>query len=242
MTEPLDAEELGHLEQAAALGYLLGAMSHELNNHLTNILLGADQVGAEDTSPAHQLMLRQAEKAASVVAVLQGMASANLSRGGDVVDLVDLCVRLKAWLLLTMGEDIGEIRVGDDEIVVLAGRQNLLRALCNLSRVGAGAGAAPLIVSVGIEQVPRSLWAPAGEEVSMAVVRLRRGSPPTDVSPWFKELVDGFFTVDRSLDEIALMAAWEVVRKLRGRLEMYGGAGASGQEVVIKLPLGRTVT
>ena len=134
-------------------------------------------------------------------------------------------------------EHVGEIIRGDTEVVVLAGRQNLLRALCNLSRVGAGADSQPLVVSVGIEQAPRSVWAPAGEQIAMAVVRLRRGTPPGELSPRFKALVDDFFSQDREVEEVALMAAWEVVRKLRGRLEMYGNDGTSGLEMVVKLPL-----
>ena len=70
----------------------------------------------------------------------------------------------------------------------------------------------------------------------MAVVRMRRGDPPDTTNPSFKELVDGFFASNRTLEEVRLMAAWEVVRKLRGRLEMFGTVG-DGLEMVIKLPL-----
>ena len=119
----------------------------------------------------------------------------------------------------------------------MADRQNLLRALCNIARVGEEEPGSLLKVSVGVESVPRSVWAPKGEEIDMAVVRLRRGEPAAELNAEFKELVDGFFSRDRTLQEVRLMAAWEVVRKLRGRLEMFGRVGGGGLEMVIKLPL-----
>jgi len=237
MDESLLGDELEHLERSSSLGYLLGSISHELNNHLTNLLLVPDQTEGGRALPVVQSMADQAQKAGAVVAMLQRLGTRNLSRGSEAVNLAGMCERLRIWLLNTAGEDVGEIIRGDTEVVVLAGRQNLLRALCNLSRVGAGADSQPLVVSVGIEQAPRSVWAPAGEQIAMAVVRLRRGTPPGELSPRFKALVDDFFSQDREVEEVALMAAWEVVRKLRGRLEMYGNDGTSGLEMVVKLPL-----
>ena len=57
------------------------------------------------------------------------------------------------------------------------------------------------------------------------------------MNPEFKEVVDDFFCRERSAEEVRLMAAWEVVRKLRGRLQMYGGAPGEGLEFVLFLPL-----
>ena len=75
----------------------------------------------------------------------------------------------------------------------------------------------------------------------MAVVRLRRGDPPDELNPEFKEVVDDFFCRPRSAEEVRLMAAWEVVRKLRGRLQMYGGGPGEGLEFVLLLPLAAEV-
>jgi hypothetical protein len=230
-------DDLEHLERSASLGYLLGAFSHELNNHLTNLLLAADQAEANGNPSVVELMVNQAQKAGAVVARLQRLGVGNLSRGSDVVDLVELCQMLKEWLRRIGGEDIGEILIGDQEVVTIASRHNLLRAFCNLARVGGGEGAPSLVVSVGIEQSPRSVWAPAGEQIPMAAVRFRRGTPVERLNPSFKSLVDDFFAVDRGADEVSLMAAWEVVRKLRGRMELYGEEGGSDLEIVVKLPL-----
>ena len=237
MDESLLSDELEHLERSSSLGYLLGSLSHELNNHLTNLLLVADQTEGDRALPVVQSMAAQAQKAGAVVSMLQRLGTRNLSRGNEVVDLGALCERLRIWLRKTTGEEVAEVVGGYAEVVVLAGRQNLLRALCSLSRSGAGPDSMPLSVSVGVEQAPRSVWAPAGEKIEMAVIRLRRGSPPQELNPAFKELVDDFYSKDRKVQEVEMMAAWEVVRKLRGRLEMYGVDGASGLELVVKLPL-----
>jgi len=230
-------DDLEHLERSSSLGYLLGAFSHELNNHLTNLLLAADQAEADGNRSVVDLMVNQAQKAGAVIARLQRLGMGNLSRGGDVVDLVELCQQLKEWLRRSGGEDIGEVLIGEENVVTIASRHNLLRAFCNLARVGGGEGSPPLVVSVGVEQAPRSVWAPAGEQMSMAVVRFRRGTPVEQLNPSFKLLVDDFFAADRNADEVSLMAAWEVVRKLRGRLQLYGEEGGSELEIVVKLPL-----
>ena len=71
----------------------------------------------------------------------------------------------------------------------------------------------------------------------MAVIRLVRGTPPPGESTDFKRLVDGFFEEERSAEQVATMAAWEVVRKVRGRMRIRGSASDGGVEVTLELPL-----
>jgi hypothetical protein len=237
MDETPAGDELSHLEDAAALGYLLNAFSHELNNHLTNLLLGADQVRISGEMDAVEVMVRQAQKAGEVIGVLQRLGQSNVSRGADRIDLLELSQRLAVWMAASGGGAAQDVVISGDSVEVIANRQNLLRALCSVVGATNGPGSSPLHVSVAVEKAPRSVWAPQGEEIEMAVVRLRRGDPPSELNPEFKELVDGFFDRDRTFAQVRLMAAWEVVRKLRGRLEMYGTDAAGGVEMVLKLPL-----
>jgi len=237
MDEMVSGEELDHLEKAASLGYLLNALSHELNNHLTNLLLGADQARMSGESVVVDLMVKQAQKAGDVVSILQKLGQDTVSRGNDRIDLGELCGELARWLRVCTGSSEPEVLVSGDSVEVMADRQNVLRALCNLARVGTDCTQQALQVKVGVEQAPRSVWAPQGEEISMAVIRLRRGDPPPELNPGFKEVVDDFFCSERSGEEVRLMAAWEVVRKLRGRLQMYGGRPGEGLEFVLLLPL-----
>jgi len=237
MDETPAGEEIRHLEDAAALGYLLNAFSHELNNHLTNLLLGADQVRISGDLGAVEVMVKQAQKAGEVIGVLQRLGQGNVSRGADRIDLLELSQRLAVWLVASDDAAEEDVVISGEAVEVIANRQNLLRALCSVVPAAEGPDAPPLHVVVAREQAPRSVWAPQGEEIEMAVVRLRRGEPPGELNPEFKELVDGFFDRDRTLAEVRIMAAWEVVRKLRGRLQMYGSSAAGGVEMVIKLPL-----
>ena len=98
----------------------------------------------------------------------------------------------------------------------------------------------PLTVILAQEAVPRSTWAGSDETVDMAVIRLRRGAPCQEKTPTYRSLVDDFFADERSEVEVGIMAAWEILRKVRGRpsarMEVYAN-GADGHEVVVMLPL-----
>ncbi|MBJ95464.1 MAG: hypothetical protein CMP23_13460 [Rickettsiales bacterium] len=229
--------ELGHLERAASLGYLLGAISHEINNHLTNLLLGADAGPGEDSQQVVERMTAQAQRAGEVVARFQKLARENLSRGRDRVDLGELSSRVVWWLEQNAGQSMPAVLHPEQPVVVMAGRQNLLRALSNLARVAAGSRSEKVFFAVAVEQAPRSLWAPSGDAVDMASLRIRCGVPPAEESVRLKELVDDFFGCDRDQEDVALMAAWEVIRKLRGRLQLYGGGPGEGFEALVLLPL-----
>jgi len=229
-------EDLRQLEETSALGYLYNAIAHELNNQLTNLLLAADQFSGSQSAKTLDIMVGQAQKMGEVVRRLQELGGANMDRGSDQVSLSELCDDLSAWLVQLDPASEFQFELVDPDAQVVVHRSNLVRALCFLAQWGGEMQREhPLRVRASLEQLPRSSWAPAGETITMAVLRIRRGNPPSEANPLLKSVVDDFFAATRSKDEVELMAAWEIVRKLRGRLQLFGGPGHPGVEWVLAL-------
>lgn len=235
-------EDLAHVEGVAALGYLLNAIAHDLNNQLTNLMLGADQAQYSGSKDAIDLMVQQAQNIASITRSVQRMGQRNMSQGSARVDLADVCQDFAVWSRATTGgEVLVEVQVDGDGTTVYGKSRNMVVALNLLSRGGhPEALALPLSVLLARKAVPRSTWAGSDETVDMAVIRLRRGTPRQEQSPVYRSLVDDFFAGERSEVEVGIMAAWEILRKVRGRpsarMEVYD-SGAEGHEVVVMLPL-----
>ena len=235
-------EDLAHVESVAALGYLLNAIAHDLNNQLTNLMLGADQAQYSGSKDAIDLMVQQAQNIASITRAVQRMGQRNMSEGSGPVDLGGVCGDFVAWYRATGGEEaLVELQVHGAGPSVFAKSRNLVLAFNMLSQTGdPEVLKLPLTVELSTEAVPRSTWAGSDETVDMAVLRLRRGAPPAEKTPAYRALVDDFFGGDRSEVEVGLMAAWEILRKVRGRpsarMEVFD-SGPSGHEVVIMLPL-----
>jgi len=235
-------EDLAHVEGVAALGYLLNAIAHDLNNQLTNLMLGADQAQYSGSKDAIDLMVQQAQNIASITRAVQRMGQRNMSTGSGRQDLGDVCRDFVAWYRATAGGQAGaELEVVGEAPLVFGKSRNLVMAFNLLSRAGDPALLGmPLKVQVAVEAVPRSSWAGSDETVDMGVIRLRRGDPPREKSSVYRSLVDDFFGGERTETEVGIMAAWEVLRKVRGRpsarMEVYE-SGALGHEIVVMLPL-----
>jgi len=231
-------EDLRRLEETSALGYLYNSVAHELNNHITNLLLAADQFSAAQSDRTLDLMVGQAQKMGEVVRRLQELGGSNMDRGTDRVALGELCEQLGSWLEELGMADQVRMEVSSPDAQLILNRSNVVRALCLLARWGEETHSGhPPEIKASLEELPRSAWAPAGETVTMAVIRLRRGDPPPEQNALLKAVVDDFFGTQRSKEDVELMAGWEIVRKLRGRLELCGGAGHGGVEWSIALPL-----
>lgn len=226
-------DALRHVEGVAAHGYLLNAIAHDLNNLLTNLMLSADQIQYGGGDEAVQLLLEQCQRVHDVTRAIQRLGQQNMAEGVEVTELADLTEAFGAWRSEAAPDDPLSSSVAESARVRVPTR-HLVHALSLLADATRGAG--PLSVSAGREDVRRSTWADPGETIPMAVVRLRRGEPAGDDAT-FKSLVDGFFTEARSVPEIAMMAAWEVVRKQRGRMAVRGRVEDGGVEVTIQLPV-----
>jgi hypothetical protein len=236
MSESPRPQDLRHVEEVAALGYLLNAIAHDLNNLLTNLMLGADQVQYGDSKDALELMLEQVQRISGITRVIQRMGQRNMMANEEVLPLHEVAEAFAAWHRSVAPDDVVELDLVSGAHARLNAR-HMVHALSLLALGSQGPSHRPLSVTLSIEERPRSAWSGSTETVSMGVLRLRRGEVPAGESTDFKRLVDGFFEAERSPSEIATMAAWEVIRKVRGRMRMHGDPGGPGVQVTLELPL-----
>jgi hypothetical protein len=230
-------QDLQHLEGVAALGYLLNAIAHDLNNLLTNLMLGADQVQYGGGAEAVELLVEQVQRVTGITRSIQKLGQRNMSVDFEVAPLDAVISDFAQWHRATWPdvEIIADVEAG---LLAKLNKRHTVHALSLLAwATGEHHSAEGLHVSLALEDVPRSAWAGSTDTIPMAVVRIRRGAPGVAPSQDFKRMVDGFFEADRTASEVAMMAAWEVVRKLRGRMRVRGGADAGGMEVTLELPL-----
>jgi len=229
-------EHLRHVEDVAALGYLLNAIAHDLNNLLTNLMLGADQVQYGGGQEAIDLLLDQVQRISGITRAVQRLGQRNMTLNDGVHDLGALFAAFAAWHGASRPGEAVEVDC-EEGVLVKGSSRHFVHALSLMALATADWTTGPLHLRGAAEQRPRSAWAGSTETVPMAVVELTRGTVGTQDSRDFKSLVDGFFESERSPAEIALMAAWEVVRKARGRMKVRGGKGAPGVAVTLELPL-----
>lgn len=224
--------ELAYLRETAALGCLLNAVAHDLNNQLTNLMLGADQAQYTGSKDAIELMVKQAQRITEITRAVQALGQRNMAEGSGRVELSDVIGKLASW---ERNVTIGAIA---DQAAVMGKLDNLVLALSLLAQVGVDHG--PLHVSVGIDEVPRSSWSGNSETVPMAVVRMVRGTPPDEPNPKVAAMIDDFFGAPRDGEEVGVMAAWEILRKLRGRPSarlVIHGPSDGGAAILLTLPL-----
>lgn len=229
--------DLQHLEGVAALGYLLNAIAHDLNNLLTNLMLGADQVQYGGGAEAVELLVEQVQRITGITRSIQKLGQRSMGADMDVAALDGVVEEFARWHRSCWPSET-LIPTCVDAPTVRMNRRHMVHALSLLAwATGQHQPGADLSVELRQEDVPRSAWSGASETIPMAVIRLGRGAPGSAPSQDFKRLVDGFFETDRTPAEVATMAAWEVVRKLRGRMKVRGGPGAAGTEIILELPL-----
>ncbi len=223
------------LESVAALGYLLNAIAHDLNNQLTNLLLGADQLQYGGGADAAEMMVSQANRVAEITRAVQRLGQANFGPGAGPSDLGAVARSFSAWRVAT-GRGDGDSFTVEDGLITRADPTHLGRALALLSDAFPG-GPRPVSVVVRTEDMPRTVWSQDGDTVPKAVLRMRIGDPPADELASFKGVVDAFFDAERSTGDVRLMAAWEIVRKQRGRMAVHGAPGSDDREVVLSFAL-----
>ncbi|MCP4868425.1 MAG: hypothetical protein GY898_06880 [Proteobacteria bacterium] len=232
MSEGNSKGELAYLRETAALGCLLNAVAHDLNNQLTNLMLRADQAQYTGSKDAIDLMVKQAQRITEITRAVQALGQRNMAEGSGRVPLADVVAGLSSW---EKGVTVGDLAEG---AAVMGKLDNLVLALSLLAQVGREHGS--MDVSIGIDEVPRSSWSGNSETVPMAVVRMVRGTPPDEPNPKVAAMIDDFFGSARDADEVGVMAAWEILRKLRGRpsarLVIHGPSGG-GSAVILTLPL-----
>ena len=233
-------EDLQHLEGVAALGYLLNAIAHDLNNLLTNLMLGADQIQYGGGAEAVELLVDQVQRITGITRSIQKLGQQNMSAAMEVTDVGAVVAAFEAWHRSAWPAETVRVSCQGSTPVKLNVRHTVHGLSLLAWATGQYHGDRDLIVELRREDVPRSAWAGSTETISMAVVRLRRGTPGAAASQDFKRMVDGFFEAERTPPEVATMAAWEVVRKLRGRMKVRGGAAADGIEITVELPLAET--
>ncbi len=223
------------LESVAALGYLLNAIAHDLNNQLTNLLLGADQLQYGGGADAAEMMVAQANRVAEITRAVQRLGQSNFGPGAGPSDLGAVARSFGTWRAAT-GRGAGDVFTLEDGLLTRADPTHLQRALGLLADAFPGAPG-PVTVTVRTEEMPRTVWSRDGDTVPKAVLRLRIGDPPETELASFKGVVDAFFDAERSDADVRLMAAWEIVRKQRGRMTVFGAAHTNDREVVLSFPL-----
>jgi hypothetical protein len=241
MSDPAEATEslagaTRELESIAALGYLLNAVAHDLNNQLTNLLLGADQIQYGGGADAAEMMVQQANRVAEITRAVQRLGQSNFRPARGPSDLGEIARAFGEWRRLT-GRGAGDVIEVEDGLVTRADPTHLQRSLTMLADAFSE-GVRPVRVTVRTEDMPRTVWSREGDTVSRAVLRLRVGDPSPEKLAAFKEVVDGFFNADRTDADIRLMAAWEIVRKQGGRMSVHGAPKSNDREVVLSFPLG----
>jgi len=229
-------EQLQHLEGVAALGYLLNAIAHDMNNLLTNLMLGADQVQYGGGKEAIEILLDQVQRISGITRAIQRIGQRSMAASEGPVLLCEVLNEFVDWHAATCPDETMHVDC-DIKVQVKVSPRHMVHAL-SLLALGSGDGAqSALFLSSRVEERPRSAWAGSTDTVPMGVIRLRRGDPLSDESTDFKSLVDGFFEKERTPSEVATMAAWEVVRKVRGRMKVRGRLGGDAVEMIVELPL-----
>ncbi len=233
------------LEQTAALGFLISAIVHEVNNPLSVMLIGGDTVRQSDLArdPAVQKLLdtleMQSERIIGMSRLLQEMSRENLShrRPADMRDLLTTLALVQEAL---GGEDARlQLSLGDELLPVSVDPQQMMqvcRYLVQAMRMRCPEG--EMVVTAAQEEIPLITFGPAAARSpkrSYIVTCFRIGEAEGTPVPFTKLMAD-FFGSPREPWEVQLMAAWEVVRKLAGKLTMVDGA-PDAMELRLLVPL-----
>ena len=236
--------QIRSLERTAALGYLVSAVVHEINNPLSVILIGADTLRHSGSHPEPvkrhlDVLNQQSDRIVHISRRMQELSRENLGGLGDV-DLREVL----QWFVDQETEFAGPegpptLTMPDDVLPVRADPVQLHQVLRYVSRaVQSLAGGGPVQLEAGTEEVRLIQVGPAAERSPLrrfAVTRIRVGEVDGEFEPYRKHMPD-FFGEPRTEHEVELMASWEVIRKLSGKLQMRVGGETGGVELQIMIP------
>lgn len=235
-------ERIESLERTASLGFLLSAVVHEINNPLSVILIGADTLRRKAEDPEaveHHLAVLEAQSAKiiEINKLLQGLCKRNLDGAvaADAADLIHAFAAVEGLLGGASHQPVLDLQEGPLPIEVQP--QQMMQALRYLaSAVRELGGVGSLRVNVDRQEIPlielpSIRQSPTREFV---VVGLRVGDPAGATEP-VTEWIGDFFGDPPSPIKVDVMAAWEVMRKLPGRLRIR--ADASGAEILAMIPV-----
>lgn len=235
-------QRIEELEHSTALGLLVPALIHEVNNPLAVILIGADTLRhAGEQSPTvlnHlDVLNQQADRIVHTSRRMQELTRRNLS-ADRVSDLRDP-IRLFADLEVILGGDAAHVDLSlpDEPLDVRGDPGHLALILRLLARhVRERSGGEPLELTASTERVKLIQSGPAAERSPVrdyVVVRICAGAPEGEAIPFLKRMPE-FFQGTREPAEVELMACWEVIRKSSGRLQLVDGG--AGIEIQLLLP------
>lgn len=233
---------IASLEQAASLGYLISAVVHEVNNPLSVMLIGADQLRhAGVQHPAVQRHLdaldQQSERIIAISQRLQEMGRRNLAgrREWDLRELLRSFVALDE--VLEQPPIAIQLAVSDEALPVEVNGPQLLTVLRFLTAAARRlAGRPGLGLEAGQREIPLIAAGPAAARSptrTFAVATLRGGAPSGELVA-YKEIVPDFFSGSRPEHEVELAACWEVIRKLAGKLLIR--SDPAGAEIQLMIP------
>lgn len=246
MDEPQDLERLREriesLERTASLGFLLSAVVHEINNPLSVILIGADTLRRKAADPGaveHHLAVLEAQSAKiiEINKLLQALSKRNLGNAvaSDAADLVHAFAAEEGLLCGAARRPVLNLWEGPLPIEVEPLQMmQVLRYLASAVRELGGAGSLRVKVDrqdVPLIELPTIRQSPTREFV---IVGLKVGNPDGPSIP-VTEWIGDFFGETPSTIQVNLMASWEVLRKLPGRLRIR--AGSSGAEILAMIPV-----
>ena len=235
-------ERIESLERTASLGFLLSAVVHEINNPLSVILIGADTLRRKAADPEaveHHLAVLEAQSAKiiEINRLLQGLSKTNLD-GAVAVDAADLVHAFAAVEGLLGGaahRPVVDLQEGPLPVEVEPQQMmQVLRYLASAVRELGSVGSLRVKVDrreIPLIELPTIRQSPTREFV---VVGLKVGDPGGASVPVTEWIGDFFGESPRSI-KVDMMAAWEVIRKLPGRLRIC--ADASGAEILAMIPV-----
>lgn len=219
MGERTRSDSLERLELSAGLGALLNSIAHEINNHLTNLVLATENARHDRSEASFELLVRQLKQSTALTAAIQRLGSENLVGTTGVVHLTEVLDDVVSWDGFGRADGVQvDLKVAGDPIV-RANFGQLALALGLLLRALPDDPGRSLCIELSVEEVLRSRWSDEDQYVPMVRVSLEAAGvsgaewPPFELST----LVENFYAETKSTTEVRVMGAWEILRKVSGR-------------------------